>query len=216
MTRATCKVANFYKHYVRDRLSCTPLHADASLKFPHRTSGGPTNWLHVVGSLFSYKPLSRDSRLYSVNQLTLLAGNTAGHALTAGSHKQALRHVSRTRRPRYQANAYSTVQGAVPVRSAHIPTRTHHESAFDETINKCCCSPALRSANPRGSLVRRAQITWAVPLASELHLRCAALSDALTQPQSLTDRRSHRQLRVLRLPQSTSMAPSRMAFHLPS
>ena len=65
---------------------------------------------------------------YSVYQLTLLAGNTAGHALTAGSHKQALRHASRTRRPRYIANAYSTVQGvqgAVPVRSAHIRVPTH-------------------------------------------------------------------------------------------
>ena len=32
---------------------------------------------------------------YTVNQLTLLAGNTAGHALTGG-HKQALRHASET------------------------------------------------------------------------------------------------------------------------
>ena len=32
---------------------------------------------------------------YSVYQLTLLAGNTAGHALTGG-HKQALRHASET------------------------------------------------------------------------------------------------------------------------
>ena len=30
-------------------------HADISLKFPHRISGGPANWL---GSLFSYKSLA--------------------------------------------------------------------------------------------------------------------------------------------------------------
>ena len=42
---------------------------------------------------------------YSVNQLTLLAGITAGHALTGG-HKQALRHAPETRLS--GENAYST------------------------------------------------------------------------------------------------------------
>ena len=61
---------------------------------------------------------------YSVYQLTLLAGNTAGHALTGG-HKQALRHASETplssERVQYRA-AQTLCAGAL---RAHTQTHTH-------------------------------------------------------------------------------------------
>ena len=59
---------------------------------------------------------------YSVYQLTLLAGNTAGHALTGG-HKQALRHASETplssERVQYRA-AQTLCAGAL-----RAPMETH-------------------------------------------------------------------------------------------
>jgi hypothetical protein len=62
---------------------------------------------------------------YSVNQLTLLAGNTAGHALTGG-HKQALRHAPET------PLSSERVQYRAPCRCAprsyadtHTSTHTH-------------------------------------------------------------------------------------------
>ena len=62
---------------------------------------------------------------YSVYQLTLLAGNTAGHALTGG-HKQALRHASETplsgERVQYRALSRCAAH-------THMYTHTHtHET----------------------------------------------------------------------------------------